>query len=101
VPNSASEKSTVLAAAKAKLAGLSAYPGAGVEDRGKELLVTIPDKYRVGHEAHFAQVTEKYLRFLKDRKALPAWEKPNMAAKYYTTTRGLELSRQSSSAPSR
>src|SRR5438270_927607 len=28
------------------------YPGIGVEDRGGEFRVTIPDWYRVGHEAH-------------------------------------------------
>ena len=49
-----------------------------------------PDKYRIGHEAHFGQVTEKYLRFLVDGK-LPDWEVPNMIAKYYTTTMALEM----------
>ena len=33
--------------------------------------INIPEKYHVGHEAHFAQVTEKYLRYLIDGK-LPA-----------------------------
>ncbi len=51
--------------------------------------VNIPEEYKVGHEAHFAQVTEKYLQYLKDG-ALPAWEIPNMITKYYTTTQGLE-----------
>jgi hypothetical protein len=46
----------------------------------------------VGHEAHFAQVTEKYLRYLAQGK-LPAWEVPNMLAKYYVTTKAYELSR--------
>jgi predicted dehydrogenase len=52
-------------------------------------VVGIPDKYRVGHEAHFGQVTEKYLGFL-EKGALPAWEIPNMIVKYYTTTEGLK-----------
>ena len=55
--------------------------------------VTIPDKYRVGHEDHFAQVTERFLEYLKNRRAMPAWEKANMSSKYYVTTRGVELSR--------
>jgi predicted dehydrogenase len=47
--------------------------------------VDIPDKYRIGHEAHFGQVTERYLEYLEKGK-LPDWEVPNMIAKYYTTT---------------
>jgi predicted dehydrogenase len=99
VPNGGND---VAGAVKRKVAALqTSYPGIGVEDRGKELHITIPDKYRVGHEAHFAQVTEKFLGYLKAPKTLPSWEKPNMAAKYYTTTRGLELSRQSSTSSAR
>ena len=29
---------------------------------------TIPDAFRVGHEAHFAQVTARFLSYLRDRK---------------------------------
>ncbi|MDD4516484.1 putative oxidoreductase C-terminal domain-containing protein, partial [Massilibacteroides sp.] len=39
--------------------------------------IQIPAKYRVGHEAHFGQVTENFLQYLKDGK-LPEWEVPNM-----------------------
>jgi hypothetical protein len=53
----------------------------------------IPDALRVGHEAHFAQVTSKFLAYLRDRSTLPAWERPNMIAKYTVTTQGTELSR--------
>ncbi|MHC4882308.1 MAG: putative oxidoreductase C-terminal domain-containing protein [Planctomycetota bacterium] len=55
--------------------------------------INIPKKYHVGHEAHFAQVTEKYLRYLKNGK-LPDWEVPNMIAKYYTTTQALKAAKQ-------
>jgi len=92
IPNGPAEKDAVRAALKKKVdALLSTYPGIGLQDQGKELHIEIPDKYRVGHEAHFAQVTNKFLNFLKDPKALPAWEKPNMLAKYYVTTQGFEL----------
>lgn len=56
--------------------------------------VNVPDKYKVGHEAHFGQVTEMFLGYLKDGK-LPEWEVPNMIAKYYTTTSALKLARKS------
>ena len=54
---------------QAKIAALQAdYPGVGVEDRGAEIHITIPDALRVGHEAHFAQVTASFLKYVRDRK---------------------------------
>ena len=47
--------------------------------------ITIPEKWRNGHEAHFAQVTENFIKYYKDGN-MPAWEVPNMLAKYYVTT---------------
>jgi len=66
------------------------YPGLNIE-MIDELLwrVNIPDSYKVGHEAHFGQVTEKYLDYLS-KGTLPEWEIPNMIVKYYTTTEGLK-----------
>jgi predicted dehydrogenase len=55
--------------------------------------LNIPEELKVGHEAHFGQVTEKYLQYLVDGK-LPEWEVPNMIVKYYTTTEGLKMARQ-------
>jgi len=67
------------------------YPGIGLEKLAdNKWKVNIPKKYHVGHEAHFGQVTEKYLGYLVDGK-LPDWEVPNMIAKYYTTTRALKM----------
>jgi hypothetical protein len=68
------------------------YPGIGVASDGKAWRVTVPEKYHNGHEAHFAQVTENYLRYLRDGK-LPAWEVPNMITKYATIMQAYELSR--------
>ena len=50
----------------------------------------VPGKYRIGHEAHFGQVTKRYLQYLVDGK-LPDWEEPNMIAKYYTNTTALKM----------
>ena len=45
-------------------------------------------------------VYRKELRqILRDRRTLPAWERPNMLAKYYVTTKGTELSRSGPSRP--
>jgi len=68
------------------------FPGLSLDVRNGEMVVVIPEKYKVGHEAHFTQVTEKYLEYLNAGK-LPDWEVPNMIAKYYTTTKGYEMSR--------
>jgi len=55
----------------------------------KTLKITIPKKYRVGHEEHFGQVTAKFLEYIKAGK-LPEWEVPGMITKYYTTTSALK-----------
>ena len=106
VPNSTSSptaperRTPVLAALKKKVESVvNTYPGIEVSDLGKEIQITIPEtNTELGHEAHFAQVTNRFLEYLKNPKALPGWEKPNMIAKYYTTTKGLELSRQGATA---
>jgi hypothetical protein len=95
VPNAPADKPAVLAAVQEKLAALQPpHPGVGVEDRGAELHVTIPDRLRIGHEEHFGQVTRAFLGYLRDRSALPAWERPNMLAKYYVTTEGTAIARR-------
>ncbi|MGE4585980.1 MAG: putative oxidoreductase C-terminal domain-containing protein [Mangrovibacterium sp.] len=67
------------------------YPGLELVQLEDRLwTVAVPDRYRLGHEAHFGQVTERYLEFLKAGK-MPAWEVPNMITKYYTTIRAREM----------
>ena len=68
------------------------YPNisAHLTDNGWEIV--IPDALRRGHEAHFAQVTEKYLQYLVDGR-LPEWERANMLTKYYITMQGYRMSR--------
>jgi predicted dehydrogenase len=69
------------------------YPGIGVVKSGDLWEVTIPDSFKEGHEAHFGRVMEKYLEYL-ELGNMPQWEVPNMIAKYYTTTKALELAKQ-------
>lgn len=54
--------------------------------------INIPAEFKVGHEAHFAQVTENYLKYLEDGK-LPEWEVPNMITKYYTTVEAYKMAK--------
>lgn len=65
------------------------HAGISFEKNSKGYQVTIPDTYEVGHEAHFAQVANKYMEYLKAGK-LPEWEVPNMITKYYITTQALK-----------
>jgi predicted dehydrogenase len=68
----------------------SKYEGLAVKKLGDNLWVAeIPEKFKVGHEAHFGQVAEKYLDYLAQGK-MPEWEVPNMIVKYYTTTEGMK-----------
>ena len=93
LPNSREKKTEILAALKRRIETLQAkWPGVSIADMGDQMRVTIPDKYRVGHEEHFAQVTDRFLEYVKNPRSLPLWEKANMLSKYYVTTRGVELS---------
>jgi predicted dehydrogenase len=62
------------------------WPGVTAGEQGGEIRISIPDRYRVGHEAHFAQVTRQFFAYLKDPGSLPAWEHSNMLAKYTVST---------------
>lgn len=70
------------------------FPGTTVEKMGDNTWkINIPEKFKIGHEAHFAQVTENYLNFLEVGK-LPNWEIPNMITKYYTTIAAYKMAKQ-------
>lgn len=66
------------------------YPGIALEKLGEgSWQLLIPDSYKVGHEAHFGQVTRKFLDYLSTG-TIPDWEIPDMIVKYYTTTEGMK-----------
>ena len=68
------------------------YPGIGFERERNGWKINIPAKFDVGHEAHFAQVTENFLSYLRAGK-LPEWEVPDMVTKYATIMKAYQLSR--------
>ncbi len=55
--------------------------------------IIAPVEYRKGHEDFFGMVAEKYFGYLVNRD-IPEWEIRNMIAKYYTTTRALEIAKE-------
>jgi len=93
VPSAASRQD-VASALRSRVAAIEKrFAGIAVAEMGERLRVDIPDVHRVGHEAHFAQVARRFFEYVRNPMSLPAWEKPNMLAKYYVTTKGVELSR--------
>jgi predicted dehydrogenase len=66
------------------------YPGISYIKSTNGWIVKIPESLKEGHEAHFARVTQNFLSYYKN-KNMPSWEIPNMIAKYYTTTKALEM----------
>lgn len=71
-----------------RYAGLAIAAAANGEYR-----INVDPALATSHEEHFAEVTRKYLGFLKAGE-MPEWEAPNIIAKYYTTTQALELARR-------
>jgi len=82
----------VSTAVRKKVAALqSRWPGLSVVEAGKDLRIVVPEIFRVGHEDHFAQVTNRFFDYLKSPGSMPAWERANMLAKYWVSTKGVEL----------
>lgn len=69
------------------------YPGLSLKSDRRGWQVVIPAEQLIGHEAHFRHVTEQYLDYLA-QGSLPPWEVDFMKARYFITTRALELARQ-------
>jgi hypothetical protein len=64
-----------------------------MEERGRGFGIIIPDAPRIGHEEHFALLTNEFLEYLRNPDSLPAHVKANMLAKYYVTTAGVAVAR--------
>jgi predicted dehydrogenase len=95
IPNKPELNAEIEAALKSKVVTMQRnYPGLALKSHGDEFELVIPDALRIGHEAHFALLARRFLDYVHDPKSLPSWEKPNMLAKYYTTTEGVKLARQ-------
>ncbi len=75
------------------IAGLQEkWPKVSARQHGGSWEIVIPDRFKVGHEEHFAQVTKAYLDYLGSGR-LPLWETPNMLVKYHTIMQAWQMSR--------
>ena len=73
------------------------YPGvkavsANGEEEGATWKIDVPKKYDIGHEAHFSQVMQQFLEWMKSGK-MPEMERRNLLVKYYTLTEAWKKSR--------
>ena len=71
------------------------FAGMSVTDLGTEAQVLIPESWRAGHEEHFGAVMEEFVRYFHTPRAVPPWERPNALARYYITTKAVEMARAS------
>lgn len=55
-------------------------------------LINIPIENREGHESHFKYVAESFFNYLVSRD-MPEWEKTNTLAKYFITTKAVEVAK--------
>ena len=69
------------------------WPGLSVEAREESFHVVIPNAAR-GPGDHFARLLDRFLGYVHAPETLPGWESANLLAKYYVTTRTVELARQ-------
>ncbi|RBL91470.1 oxidoreductase [Chitinophaga flava] len=72
------------------------YPGLSLKKNDKGWEVVIPETLAKKHEALFGKVMQQFLEYIRNNN-MPAWEVPNMLAKYYTTTQALTLAQQTAS----
>jgi predicted dehydrogenase len=98
VPHPTADPARLRRAVEEKIAALRrTYPGLELETQTGRFHVVIPAVHRQGHEAEFAELCRHFLSYVREPKSLPAWEKPNLLAKYFVTTRGVELARTADS----
>jgi predicted dehydrogenase len=75
------------AALERRIAALAeTHPGLELERRDTEWKILIPDALRIGHDAHFHELTKGFLARIERREPLTDTERKNLLAKYYVTT---------------
>jgi predicted dehydrogenase len=91
----ASDRATVIAAIDRRLQALATrYPGLTRREDGERIHIVIPEKLRTPDIEYFLLLAEQFAGFIRKPDSMPAWEKPNMLAKYWVTTQGVKAARQ-------
>jgi predicted dehydrogenase len=99
VPTAEAWRAEVFAAARRRIAQLQTrWPGLAAVEIDDELRLEVPDRFRVGHEAHFAQVANRFFEYVREPRSMPAWERPGMMAKYLVSTQGVDAGARAAGA---
>jgi len=69
------------------------YAGISCEKKNEMIKIVIPDALRTAHESHFSQVVETFIGYMQNQN-MPEWESYNTLAKYYITTKALEIAKK-------
>lgn len=87
VPVSDTNRADIASALTRRIEAAQArYPGVGLDRRGGEWRMTIPDALRLGHDPQFAALTRRFLAAVDDPASVPRWERPNLIAKSFVCT---------------
>jgi predicted dehydrogenase len=89
-------RASVLDAVDRRLAKLaSRYPGLSrSDDKDGRIRIVIPQTLRIPDIEYFLLLAEKFAGYIQQPGTLPAWERPNMLAKYWVTTQGVKAARE-------
>jgi hypothetical protein len=71
------------------------YPGVAAIEHGDHWQIAIPDRFRLGHDRQFVALMRAVLAQIARPEQRPAWEAPNLLAKYALTTGALALAARS------
>lgn len=66
------------------------YPGITLLESGGGFRLEVPEGLIQGHEEHFAQVADRFLKYL-DAGKMPEWERSYMLTKYFITTESARI----------
>jgi len=92
-PRAGQDKAALEQALAAAVADFNkTYPGVTFKAEGEGWTMVVPQPYEIGHEAHFSQVMNMYLGWMKKGEQ-PADYLPNMLVKYYTLAEAWKASR--------
>jgi predicted dehydrogenase len=90
------DRAAVLRALEARIGKLaSRYPGLTHTEAGDQIRIVIPQKLRIPDIEYFLLLADRFAGYIRHPGTLPSWEKPNMLAKYWVTTQGVKMARES------
>ncbi|MCC6264119.1 MAG: oxidoreductase [Bryobacterales bacterium] len=95
LPEIPADRAALREALENRIAALqSTFDGLAARECGEGFRLDIPDRHRIGHEAHFSKLANAFLEMARNPATVPAWEHSCLLAKYFVTTEGVALARR-------